>query len=308
MLALAIPWILLTLLIIIVLLLLKKKWCLSISFFIIVLVINWWGECVPLRFWDKNNESEVPSLKVMCFNINSSDAGSNDKPQQIKNLIKKCDPDVVFLSEFADYKPQRLDSLLKLDFSYNTFPSSLCNHYFYSKYPLIDFNRLVIEGLDDEPGVFACSILLNNETIRIFGCHLASNNYTKSRDYLSPKDIHSVKNAFRYLENIKSADLLRRNEAKALIHEMQKTECPIIVMGDFNDVGGSSVIKMIERSGLKDVWWQGCAGYGATIRSPLPYRIDHIFYNPNLTLLRVKKISSEGLSDHDALYAEFAFQ
>ena len=81
---------------------------------------------------------------------------------------------------------------------------------------------------------------------------------------------------------------------KALIHEMQKTERPIIVKGDFNDVGGLSVIKMIERSGLKDVWWQGCAGYGATIRSPLPYRIDYIFYNPNLTLLIVKKYHRQG--------------
>ena len=46
-------------------------------------------------------------------------------------------------------------------------------------------------------------------------------------------------------------------------------------------------------------------GYGATIQYLLPYRIDHIMYNDKLTLNSIKKIDAKGLSDHDALVAEF---
>ena len=76
-------------------------------------------------------------------------------------------------------------------------------------------------------------------------------------------------------------------------------------MGDFNDVGGSGCIRQLESIGLKDAWWEGGIGYGATIHHPLPYRIDHILYSGGLELRKVKVINSDSMSDHDALYAEF---
>ncbi len=50
---------------------------------------------------------------------------------------------------------------------------------------------------------------------------------------------------------------------------------------------------------------KGGNGYGATFHHPLPYRIDHIFYNEGLKLKSIRKVDSQGLSDHDALVAEF---
>lgn len=52
---------------------------------------------------------------------------------------------------------------------------------------------------------------------------------------------------------------------------------------------------------------KGGLGYGATIHYPLPYRIDHIMYNDRLRLKSIRKIDAKGLSDHDALVAEFYF-
>ena len=76
-------------------------------------------------------------------------------------------------------------------------------------------------------------------------------------------------------------------------------------MGDFNDVYGSPVMDFFEDAGLKNAWWEGGFGYGATFHNPLPYRIDHILYSNYLNLKGIKKISAEGLSDHDALVADF---
>ena len=76
-------------------------------------------------------------------------------------------------------------------------------------------------------------------------------------------------------------------------------------MGDLNDVGGSPTVKVLEDAGLSDAWWKGGFGYGATIHRPLPYRIDHIMYSDRVKLLHIEVVDSEGLSDHNALYAEF---
>lgn len=71
------------------------------------------------------------------------------------------------------------------------------------------------------------------------------------------------------------------------------------------DVGGSPALRAFKAARFHDAWWKGGLGYGATIHYLLPYRIDHIMYNDKLTLKSIRKIDAKGLSDHDALVAEF---
>ncbi len=74
-----------------------------------------------------------------------------------------------------------------------------------------------------------------------------------------------------------------------------------------NDICGSSAIRVLENIGIKDAWWEGGVGYGATIHHPLPYRIDHILHNEGLVLKGVKVIDTSDISDHNALVAVFDF-
>lgn len=59
-------------------------------------------------------------------------------------------------------------------------------------------------------------------------------------------------------------------------------DCNSVVMGGMNDISGSSCLRTLADVGFEDAWWNGGFGYGATIHKPLPYRIDHIFYNDDL--------------------------
>lgn len=68
---------------------------------------------------------------------------------------------------------------------------------------------------------------------------------------------------------------------------------------------GSPCMKVFAEAGLRDAWWESGLGYGATIHEPLPYRIDHLMYGNGLKLKGIEKVCSKGLSDHDALVAEF---
>ncbi len=77
-------------------------------------------------------------------------------------------------------------------------------------------------------------------------------------------------------------------------------------MGDLNDVSGSYAVERIKKAGLKDAWWKGGFGYGATFHDKwLRLRLDHILYQNNKLKLQYVKVIDSDLSDHDALVAGF---
>ena len=78
------------------------------------------------------------------------------------------------------------------------------------------------------------------------------------------------------------------------------------VMGDMNDVSGSYTINRIKEAGLKDAWWEGGGGYGATFHGKgLRLRIDHILYDYKELELTGVRVIDNNLSDHNALMASF---
>lgn len=303
MLVLAIPWLLVVLLFISVLLFILRKKLAGLLFLLICIGLNWYFECIPFRLWSINKQSEERSLKIMSFNIDGTDKDIINRAEKIVGIINETNPDIVFLAEFYEDDPDVLDTLLRKTFLYSTCEGGYF-HYFYSKYPLSSMTKLNSSG--NGSGVFKCKVSIYNDSITLYGCHLASNNYTVNKEYITPDSINSREDVKTYIKDIERAYLLRGYETDTLVKDMSEYY-PILVMGDFNDVGGSKTIRTLESAGLKDAWWAGGFGYGATIHNPLPYRIDHIMYSEKLKLKKIEVISSEGLSDHDALYAEFSF-
>jgi len=160
------------------------------------------------------------------------------------------------------------------------------------------------EKFGDESFFYKFAVATENGTLNLYGCHLASNNYTESNSYMHPDSAKAVHGMLQYLQNVSRASRKREQEAGLLLNALKPTEKNII-LGDFNDISGSTPFNKIERAGFIDAWWKGGNGYGATIHRPLPYRIDHIFYNEGLKLKSIRKVDSKWLSDHDALVAEF---
>lgn len=306
MLALAIPWLLVLLTIAFIVSLIKKTWKVALLLAVIIIVINWWVECLPLRVMPLKITSTDNTVSIMCYNINGSGDGECNKADLIVSMIRQSNPDIVFISELADHSPYRMDSLIKQYYPYSTFPSNLCNHYFYSKYPLIKYRRLYAEK-EYQLGVYVVDVVKDRDTITILGCHLASNNYNNDRSYLTPDRLKSFCDYIDYFHNIKRANSERRTETDAIIKEINSIPYSAILMGDFNDVSGSEIMCALERHQLKDAWWEGGVGYGATIHNPLSYRIDHIMYTKGLILQTIKVLCSNGVSDHDALYAVFKY-
>ena len=261
---------------------------------------------MPLRLWNSTGLKSDVTIRVVSFNIDGSDGDVVSKSYLLIDMVKHYSPDILFVAEYPEQNVQAMDTLLSKVFPYSTFKNQSLFHYFYSKYPLFDIERLKDE--DGKPiGVYTCKTEYCGDTISLYGCHFASNNYDQKKKRLSIDDVNNYEGIKDYLINIGSSSNSRTEEAEALVNAMSKTHHPVILMGDLNDVCGSRPIWILESAGLSDTWWEKGIGYGATIHHPLPYRIDHIMHTKDLKIRDVKVVASDGLSDHEALYAEFGF-
>lgn len=299
MLVLSVPWLLLFLLVIAVVFFLKKKWKLASLLLLVIFAINWWTSCFCFGF----NNNFSGDIKVLSFNVNGQKEIGFNNTSSIVSLINKEEPDVIFLTE--NYKPLKdsLFMILSLKYPYNT--RYLYHNMIYSKHPISDLNYIE-RPYGGSAYITQCIVSIDGIELCLYGCHLSSNNYSKELEYLTPDEIDTVDKLKSYLINTKNSSFFRELEADTIVSSISERNYAI-VMGDMNDICGSSCMLIFKNAGLKDAWSEGGFGYGATFHHPLPYRIDHIMYNDKLSLKGIKKIGTSGISDHDALVAVFDF-
>lgn len=297
MLSLIIPWALLLLLAITAVLLFKKKWIVAGDLAIVIVVLNSWNNCFCFGF--KNTFSG--DLKVLSFNVNSGGVYDVDKANAVLSIIQKESPDVIFLTENFSPLCDSLHERLHTVYPYDT--RRLNHNVIYSRFPLS--NPLIFQMINRGTSYMVeCDADVNGKEVKLFGCHLSSNNYSKSKDYLTPDEVNSTSGIKAYFENFSYATQMREMEADTVIYHCKDAE-RVVIMGDLNEVSGASSMRKFVSAGYKDAWSVGGFGYGATIHYPLPYRIDHVVYNSGLKLKGIKKIDARDISDHDALVAVF---
>ena len=268
---------------------------------------------------DKLKDSDC--LRVMTWNISCTDSTGTDDVELLISTILEQDADVVFLTEYSRNAKPEIDSLLSIHYPYkDDYPVWVMWGQVYSRVPFDSCMRI---GGEEDGSLFRFDMHITGVKIPIYCLHLQSNNIIDGEQFY-PDSISDKGGISRYLQNYKAASEIRREQAEMIVSDF--SEAPTIVMGDMNDVCGSPCMKVFAEAGLKDAWWEGGFGYGATIHKPMPYRIDHVMYGwPPSTSLRnrgskfqkvskgfkligIKKVSANGLSDHDALVADFVIK
>lgn len=309
--ALIAPWILLLLIISAILMLTFKRWKIAVSLMVLAIAGNLYFEAFPFHVFNSSSDKEGLTLTVLAFNCNLSHNKENreGKRSEVKAFVKEQNADVVFLTENFINNYDSLWLMLQEKYPYRVQEKNSVGNALYSKYPIL--TDTIYQEKGKGYGITCCQIKVRDERINVVGVHLSSNNYNEHNVYMTPDSVGNSEQARLYLGNIKNASKYREKEAELINVNFNynlnggKLRVPAIVMGDFNDVCGSPTINMLETAGLKNAWWEGGFGYGATIHSPLPYRIDHILYNESLELRDIKKLDAHGLSDHDALVGSF---
>lgn len=294
----------------------KRKAIIGISLFLILSVfyLNWKYEVFafhPIR------STEQPELTVMTWNVHCSDGTDVNRQKEIADLILKEDADFVLLNEYNQDSCRVTDSLLRIKYPFTEEYQShlISGDIFYSKRKMSDsghpyiyrLKRFEPEGYGALPDslrgrvlrTIKATIAIGNDSVQLFGVHLASNSPTDSV-------INNRKGLCYYYECYKEAQRDRNFQAQWTKEYILESIHPVIVMGDMNDFNCSAPLDTLMSCGLKDSWWEGGFGYGCTFHTGwMRLRIDHILYSKELKLERVKVIDTD-LSDHNPVVAGFS--
>lgn len=278
-----------------------RKWYkVAFLFFVLLLLVNWHWHVFSFGFGSLHKAKPEGCIRVMTWNVCCSDSTATGDVDGMVATILEQDADMVFLTEYGESFRPEVDSVLCKRYPYK---GSIANWItwgnLYSRVPIDTCMRV---GSEENGYLFRYDVRMGIAPLHLYCLHLQSNNLVNG-DTFYPDSIADRGGIIRYLDNYKVASEIRREQAKVIVRDM--TDAPSIVMGDMNDVCGSPCMKVFEDAGLRDAWWDGGFRYGATIHEPLPYRIDHVMCGNGLKLKGIKKVSSKGLSDHDALVADF---
>ena len=163
--------------------------------------------------------------------------------------------------------------------------------------------------INPERLIMLLELNVKGKKVRLANCHFESNNIDE-RIILDGDSLKWYQMLPIFNSEIVRAISVRKAEAELLNDWVkQNDDVPVIVCGDLNDFGGSPTLRTLQNhSKLKDAWWNGGLGYGATYHGHkfMYFRLDHILYNSELQLQKVK-VAEQNFSDHDALVAEFSF-
>lgn len=274
------------------------------SFLVAIAIALLWGNyrfnIIAFNICDNNDDGD---FRVLTWNVCGANIDSGEREEHIARLIIAQDADFVQLNEFCLDSCLMIDSILSKHYPYKEDVNAHkhAGDIFYSKRKMIKTEMLNT----DVSSVLSIKLCLDNDSLYIVGCHLTGNN---REGHIQIGDADSLSRVNTFWNYYRNAQEKRKEDTHLVKNAIIEGVLPIIVMGDMNDFNHSAPMDSLKDAGMKNAWWEGGFGYGATYHEGwLRLRIDHIYYNNKLTLKNVKVVSTE-LSDHNMLIADFSIK
>ena len=301
------PWLLGLLLIMAVVTAMKRWWKTAGTLLLVLVLLNVWGEDISFGLFrgSRSEQGAESKLKVLAWNIHGGD-GDTLRYKTIAKRILAEDADIVYVAECFMETSIVMDELLRERYTYTSYSKDRMmihyGHHIFSKMPITHSDVIEVEGGNER--IVSCRIDVNGVELDVYGCHLTSNNYSGPKmGQQNVEKISGGRSLWNYMKGIERASAQRVLEAETIVDSIAARGLCSLIVGDMNDISASPALQIFNKAGFRDAWTEAGFGYGATFHNPLPYRIDHIFFQEELRLLEIKKISAKGLSDHDALVA-----
>lgn len=300
----AYPYLLLLNLIILVLWLVFKPKYALISVVVILAGYAEIGNYLQLS----GRQTQEKGIRIISYNVRyfmgASQFPNKENADHILDFLRQSNADIICLQEV------RLNKRQIFDISNNKIP--LISHMqlahtsheggqlTLTRFPIINMGEIRFKNSGNM--VIYTDMLINNDTVRVYNCHLQSYR-------LLPTDINSIdsmpfgyqsKNKEKIKElslKFKNAVVKRAEQAAALREHLDKCRYPVIVCGDFNDTPVSFTYHMV-RGDLKDSFIESGKGTANTYNGKLPsFRIDYILHSPIFESYNFE-VSTLNHSDH----------
>ncbi|MBK5202270.1 MAG: endonuclease/exonuclease/phosphatase family protein [Prolixibacteraceae bacterium] len=211
-----------------------------------------------------------------------------DNADSICSYIKNKDPDIICLQETnmiminKIFMPKIVDSKEYSSEIYSTKLEENGDPVIFSKYPVINEGKIHFK--ETRNMILYADIIINEDTVRIFNCHLQSyrlsnSNISDFNDFPFEDNKNDIKKILFFNDKLKKAFVRRAEHADSLKTYIKKCPYPVIVCGDFNDTPVSYAYNTISNE-LKDTFVESGSGIGNTYLGELPsFRIDYIFHS-----------------------------
>lgn len=271
----------------------------------------------PLHF-SKAKKVQQPYLTVVTYNTEGFGVNNNQDRtlgNPVLNYILELDADMVFLQE-ATYNTMckaNEDRRIKKRYPYFVMQDGITSEACMSKYPILHNEKISFE--DSSNSCLYMKILIGNDTLAVYNCHLESNHLDAieiseyQRFIKNPTDSTHYKASKHVIKSLLKSTAHRAVQARIIADKAQsETARYTIVCGDFNDTPLSYAHHVFDRF-MHDAYSKSGVGMGITYHEHrLYYRIDHILCSKNMTPLHTWVDRTQNDSDHYPVISKIQLQ
>lgn len=261
------------------------------------------------------------TFKIISWNVlHTNDLRSpENNTNRAAEYMLNSGADIICLAELDDFSPSEFKKASEqlLDSLERTYPYraglNTNDIKVMSKYPV---ERLAISDSEDfsENRFEFFKVQLPGHQLNVAMVHLYSYDLSEDERQIMKemKSVEGAKESVRELqgsirEKLGNAFRQRAVNARNLRKAIEKTEGPLIVCGDFNDVPASWTYNIIAADDMRDAYIETNFGPRNTYNlHGFYFHIDQMLYRGPLEALKLK-VGKINTSDHYPLIGEFAF-
>jgi endonuclease/exonuclease/phosphatase family metal-dependent hydrolase len=273
-----------------------------------------------------NHTKPDSSIKIISYNVqlfatDEKGRDSTDLKNRIVQLLKAEAANIICLQEYHSmdrnvYTPliDMSNSLLKNSYYYESYFNprfdQLSGLVIFSKYKAVNKGKLKFPG-SRTYGIYT-DLMILGDTVRVFNIHLASIRLqTSDIDFVMKpdfKDQESFKNRSASIyTKLSTAFVLREQQMKKVLEEINHCRYPVILCGDFNDTPSSYVYSILGKY-LTDSFIKKGNKLGSTYAGNIPLlRIDYIFTSRHFIVNYFER-RKVGYSDHFPVISSISYK
>ena len=252
------------------------------------------------------DSASLDTIKIMSYNVrlfNEYNWINNVNCDTILSFLEKENNDILCIQEF--YTKNEIPSI---GFKYSHVGKQKKKEQWhmaiYSNFPQINKSTVSIDGKEMNNTCIYSDVVINNDTIRVYNIHLASN-WFDNDDYSfikNPKKERIKTGLLNITKKLKKSAQIRAREAIIIREHINKSPHPVIICGDFNDTPLSFTYSKIKNELIDSFTFSGFGIGNSYVNIPF-LRIDYILHDNYFKSYNYKKINKI-YSDHYAISTE----